>query len=110
MEHPKNQFKAALANGERQIGLWSTLCSNIVAEIIAHSGFDWIVLDTEHSANELPNLVSQMQAMATGSATPVVRPAWNDAVLIKRILDAGAQTLLIPFVQNRGSILHKRDK
>nr|WP_210261305.1 HpcH/HpaI aldolase/citrate lyase family protein [Enterovirga sp. DB1703] len=97
---PQNRFKAALARGELQIGLWSSLCSNIVAEIIRDSGFDWILLDTEHSPNELPGLISQMQALTGGTATPIVRPAWNDAVLIKRILDAGAQALLIPFVQN----------
>jgi 4-hydroxy-2-oxoheptanedioate aldolase len=100
LELKQNRFKAALARGELQIGLWSSLCSNIVAEIIGDSGFDWILLDTEHSPNELPGLISQMQALATGTATPIVRPAWNDAVLIKRHLDAGAQALLIPFVQN----------
>ena len=100
MELKQNRFKAALARGELQIGLWSSLCSNIVAEIIGDSGFDWILLDTEHSPNELPGLISQMQALATGTATPIVRPAWNDPVLIKRHLDAGAQALLIPFVQN----------
>lgn len=100
MELKRNAFKAGIAAGERQIGLWSSLCSNIVAELIGDSGFDWILLDTEHSPNELPGLVSQMQALATGTATPIVRPAWNDTVLIKRILDAGAPALLIPFVQN----------
>ena len=100
MDLAKNKFKAALAAGQLQIGLWSTLCSNIVAEVIGDSGFDWILLDTEHSPNELPGLVTQMQAMATGTASAIVRPAWNDPVLIKRILDIGAQTLLIPFVQN----------
>ena len=100
MNLPKNKFKAALAAGEKQIGLWSTLGSNTVAEVIGDSGFDWILLDTEHTPNEPPNLVAQMQAMATGTASAVVRPAWNDAVLIKRLLDIGAQTLLIPFVQN----------
>lgn len=99
MELRQNRFKAALARGELQIGLWSSLCSNIVAEIIGDSGFDWILLDTEHSPNELPGLISQMQALATGTATPIVRPAWNDPVLIKRHLDAGAQALLLPFVQ-----------
>lgn len=100
MEPRRNAFKAALARGERQIGLWSSLCSNIVAEILGDSGFDWILLDTEHSPNELPGLISQMQALNGGTASPIVRPAWNDAVLIKRILDAGAQSLLVPFVQN----------
>ena len=100
MELAHNAFKAALKAGKLQIGLWSSLCSNIVAEIIADSGFDWLLLDTEHSPNELPGLLSQLQATARGSATPIVRPAWNDPVLIKRILDIGAQALLVPFVQN----------
>lgn len=100
MKLPKNNFKAGLANGDLQIGLWSTLCSNIVAEIIGHSGFDWVLLDTEHTPNETPGLVSQMQALKGGSASTLVRPAWNDTVLIKRLLDIGVQTLLIPFVQN----------
>lgn len=95
-----NAFKQALARSQLQIGLWSSLCSHIGAEIIADCGFDWILLDTEHSPNEVPILVTQLQAMMRGTATPVVRPAWNDTVLIKRILDSGATALLIPFVQN----------
>jgi 4-hydroxy-2-oxoheptanedioate aldolase len=99
MELPVNAFKKALKQGKKQIGLWSSLGSNMVAEGIAHSGFDWILLDTEHSPNELPGLVSQLQAMKGGTATPIVRPAWNDAVLVKRLLDIGVQSLLFPFVQ-----------
>lgn len=99
MDIQRNEFKRALAQGGLQVGLWSTLCSNIGAEIIAHSGFDWILLDTEHSPNELPGLVQQLQAMGRGTATPVVRAAWNDPVLIKRILDIGAQSVLLPYVQ-----------
>jgi 4-hydroxy-2-oxoheptanedioate aldolase len=97
---PRNAFKHALAAGKLQIGLWSSLASNVAAEIISDSGFDWILLDTEHSPNEIPGLVSQLQALARGTATPIVRPAWNDAVLAKRILDIGAQSLLFPYVQN----------
>ena len=100
MELIRNPFKAALADGRLQIGLWSSLCSNIAADAIADSGFDWILLDTEHSPNELPNLLSQLQAIKGGTASAIVRPAWNDAVLFKRILDIGAQTLLVPYVQN----------
>ena len=99
MDINRNAFKRALHKRELQIGLWSSLCSNLAAEIIAHSGFDWIVLDTEHSPNEVPDLVSQLQAMGKGTASPVVRAAWNDTVLIKRILDIGAQSILLPYVQ-----------
>ncbi|HEY4084385.1 MAG TPA: HpcH/HpaI aldolase/citrate lyase family protein [Bryobacteraceae bacterium] len=97
---PPNTFKAAIASGTEQIGLWSSLCSNIATEIIAGSGFDWIVLDTEHAPNEVPGLLSQLQAMHGSPTEPVVRVAWNDTVIIKRVLDIGARTLLIPFVQN----------
>ena len=100
MDIRPNTFKRALHERALQIGLWSTLCSNLAAEVVAHAGFDWILLDTEHSPNELPGLVTQLQAMSLGTAAPVVRAAWNDAVLIKRILDIGAQTVLLPYVQN----------
>lgn len=95
-----NPFKTALASRHRQIGLWSGLGSHLAAEILAHAGFDWIVLDTEHAPNEVPTLLSQLQAMTGGTAEPVVRCAWNDAVLIKRILDLGVRSLLVPWVQN----------
>jgi 4-hydroxy-2-oxoheptanedioate aldolase len=95
-----NRFKAALRAGQPQIGLWSALCSNIVAEILAGSGFDWILVDTEHAPNEIPGVLSQLQAMAGGTAEPIVRCAWNDTVMIKRLLDIGARSLLVPFVQN----------
>jgi 4-hydroxy-2-oxoheptanedioate aldolase len=100
MEFPRNAFKHALAAGRLQIGLWSSLASNIAAEIVSDSGFDWILLDTEHSPNEIPGLLSQLQAVGRGTATPIVRPAWNDAVLVKRVLDIGAQAVLLPYVQN----------
>ena len=99
-EFKTNAFKHALAEGKLQIGLWSSLCSNVAAEIISDSGFDWILLDTEHSPNEIPGLVSQLQAMELGTASAIIRPAWNDMVLAKRCLDIGAQTLLFPYVQN----------
>jgi len=99
-EMQTNAFKHAIAQGKLQIGLWSSLCSNIAAEIISDSGFDWILLDTEHSPNEIPDLVTQLQAVQRGTASPIIRPAWNDAVLAKRALDIGAQTLLFPYVQS----------
>jgi 4-hydroxy-2-oxoheptanedioate aldolase len=97
---PPNAFKAALAAGLPQIGIWSSLCSNIAAEILAGSGFDWILIDTEHAPNEVPGVLSQLQAMAAGTSEPVVRCAWNDTVMMKRILDIGARSILVPFVQN----------
>src|SRR5206468_5829875 len=96
---PSNPFKQALREGRARIGLWASLCSNLAAEVIAGAGFDWILIDTEHAPNELPMVLSQLQAMVGGTAAAVVRPAWNDLVLIKRLLDVGAQNLLVPYVQ-----------
>jgi 4-hydroxy-2-oxoheptanedioate aldolase len=100
MELQRNAFKHAIAAGQLQIGLWSSLCSPIAAEIVADAGFDWILLDSEHSPNEIPDLFAQLQASVRGTATPIVRPPWNDPVVAKRCLDIGAQTLLFPYVQN----------
>ena len=100
MEHPKNLFKAALGGGARQIGMWSGLASPVAAEIHAGSGFDWILIDMEHAPNDLGEVVAQAQAMASGPAPVLCRPPWNDKVTIKRILDAGIQSLVIPFVQS----------
>jgi len=96
---PSNDFKAALREGRTQIGLWTGLCSPIATEIVAVAGFDWVVVDTEHAPNELPDVLAQLHAMGRGSAEPVVRCAWNDAVIIKRFLDIGVRSLLVPFVQ-----------
>ncbi len=102
MELPVNQFKQAIKAGRPQIGIWSSLCSNISAGVLADAGFDWVLLDTEHSPNELPLVQAQLDGIAFGKGTtePIVRPAWNDIVLMKRYLDVGARTLLIPYVQN----------
>src|SRR5262245_54597139 len=100
MELARNKFKKAIAEGRLQVGLWSSLCSNIGAEVVADSGFDWILLDGEHSPNEVPTVMAQLQALVGGTATPIVRPAWNDAVMVKRMLDIGAQSILVPYVQN----------
>jgi 4-hydroxy-2-oxoheptanedioate aldolase len=100
MELPPNALTRAFREGRPQIGLWSQLTSPVAAEILSRSGVDFLVIDTEHAPNELPHVLAQLQAMAGGTATPVVRAAWNDAVLVKRLLDVGAQSLIVPFVQN----------
>ena len=100
MDLPRNNFKHAIATGELQIGLWCSLCSNITVDILSDSGFDWLLLDSEHSPNELPAILSQLQAARGGTATPIVRPPWNDPVMIKRLLDVGAPALLLPYVHN----------
>lgn len=96
----ENRFKRALAQKESQIGLWLGMCSGCAAEMVAGAGFDWLLIDGEHAPNTLDSILAQLQALAPHPVHPVVRSAWNDAVEIKRLLDIGATTLLIPMVQN----------
>lgn len=99
MDLPKNLFKAKLKAGQAQTGLWVSLAGAYAAEIVAGSGFDWLLLDTEHSPGGVDSVLAQLQAVAPFPVSAVVRPDTNDTVLIKRYLDIGAQTLLIPYVQ-----------
>jgi 4-hydroxy-2-oxoheptanedioate aldolase len=100
MDLPVNAFKRALAAKRAQIGLWCSLSSNYVIEAVAPAGFDWLLLDMEHSPNDLTQVLSQLQAVAPYPTNAVVRLPWNDFVATKRMLDIGAQTLLFPYVQN----------
>ena len=112
MDVPKNQFKNALKAGKPQIGLWSSLSSSYTVEVIAGAGFDWILLDSEHSPADLENLLTQLQAAAPYPTHSVVRVPWNDMVNMKRTLDIGAQTLLVPYVSTadeaRAAVAHTR--
>lgn len=96
----KNDFKRRLKQDRTLIGLWSSLASPMTADIIADAGFDWIVLDCEHAINDPASLLPQLVALDAGSAHPVVRVAWNDPVELKRVLDIGAQTVLVPMVNS----------
>jgi 4-hydroxy-2-oxoheptanedioate aldolase len=100
MEIPRNEFKHAIRAGRQQIGLWVSLANAYSAELVAGSGFDWLLLDGEHSPNDPTTLISQLQAVASYPVSPIVRPAWNDKVLIKRYLDIGTQGFLVPYVSN----------
>ncbi|MDH1176686.1 aldolase/citrate lyase family protein [Achromobacter mucicolens] len=100
MELPINTFKRALREQRHQTGLWVTLAHPNSTELVAASGFDWLLLDTEHTPALLPTVMGQLQAAAAYGSHPVVRPSWNDKVQIKQYLDIGAQTLLLPYVQN----------
>jgi 2-dehydro-3-deoxyglucarate aldolase len=95
----ENPFKAGLAARRRLLGFWSCLTSNLLAEIVADAGFDWILFDTEHAPNDLQALIAQLQALRGSPVQAVVRPAANDTVRIKHLLDIGFRNLMIPYVQ-----------
>lgn len=97
-----NPFRQMLrtAGGKPPIGTWISSASPIVAEAVGHAGFDWGVVDMEHAPLDLMGVVHMLQALGNTKMLAVVRLPWNDAVVVKRLLDAGATTLLFPFVQN----------
>lgn len=101
MAAPRNEFKQALAQGRLQLGLWQALASPYAAEICAGSGFDWLLIDGEHAPNDLPLISAQIQAMRGSASHPVVRPPVGEAWMIKQLLDAGAQSLLIPLIETQ---------
>lgn len=99
MEMPVNRFKRALAGPSPALGTWLMSASSHAAEALGCLGFDFLVVDTEHVPLDARDVVSLLQAIAGTPAQAVVRLAWNDPVLVKRAMDAGAQTLMFPFVQ-----------
>ncbi len=98
---PVNRLKQALATpGPRLLGCWLGLTSPYAAEIAGHSGFDWLLLDGEHAPNDLPSLTAQLQVLDPLPPSAIVRPPVGADWLIKQILDAGAQSLMIPMVHS----------
>lgn len=102
MRNPKNRFKDALKAGKPQVGLWNSIAGYSVAELLGGAGYDWVLVDAEHSAIETIDILPALQALAgTPESSALVRLAGNDPILFKRVLDMGAQTIMVPFIQSR---------
>ncbi|MGR3621979.1 HpcH/HpaI aldolase family protein [Pseudophaeobacter sp.] len=99
MPAPKNTFKTALANGERQIGCWMSFAEGSVAEIMGTAGFDWLVIDGEHGPNDIRSIRDQLMALQASPSHPVVRLPIGETWMVKQALDAGAQNILIPMIE-----------
>ena len=95
-----NQFRKDLRAGKRLIGCWASLASPITTEILGLAQFDWVLLDGEHSPNDVATFVPQLMALKNSPSAPVVRPACNDPVIIKQLLDIGFHNLLLPSVDS----------
>lgn len=112
MDLPVNHFKRAIASGKTPIGCWLTSGAPSTAEALGCAGFDFLVVDTEHTPVDTPQMIDILRTIAGTPAAAIVRPPWNDMVMVKRVLDAGAQSLLLPFVQNadeaRRAVAHTR--
>jgi len=100
MELPVNHFKHAIAAGQQQIGLWVSLASSYSTEVVAGSGFDWLLLDMEHTANDPQIVGQQLLALRGTPVAPVVRVPVHDMAWIKRVLDAGASNVMVPNIRN----------
>jgi hypothetical protein len=96
---PINSFKQALKDKRPQIGLWMGLASDYSAEICALAGFDWLVIDGEHSPNNLSSILAQLKTLAAYPGSHAVcRVPVGETALIKQYLDLGAQNILVPMV------------
>lgn len=95
-----NSFRRDLLAGKRLIGCWTSLANPISTEVLGVAGFDWLLLDGEHSPNDVISFVPQLMALKDSVSAPVVRPSSNDVVEIKRLLDAGFYNFLVPFVDS----------
>ncbi|QDI77850.1 MULTISPECIES: aldolase/citrate lyase family protein [Leisingera] len=100
MPAPKNTFKQALSQGKRQIGCWMSFADGQIAEIMGTCGFDWLVIDGEHAPNDIRSIRDQLMALAASPSHPVVRVPVGETWMIKQVLDAGAQTVLVPIVES----------
>ncbi len=99
MPAPINIFKEKLLAKEQQIGCWASMASPYAAEMLGTAGFDWILIDGEHAPNDIPIIATQLQALEASSSAAVVRLPIGEPAIIKRALDIGANTLLIPMVE-----------
>jgi 4-hydroxy-2-oxoheptanedioate aldolase len=100
MPAPRNDFKAALAVGERQIGCWLGLANPYTAELMGTAGFDWLLIDGEHAPNDLRSIMAQLQVLEASPSHSVVRLPVGETWMIKQVLDIGAQNLLVPMVES----------
>jgi 4-hydroxy-2-oxoheptanedioate aldolase len=99
MSVPINPFKKAMREGRLQIGLWQSLAHPLSVEISAGAGFDWLLLDGEHGPNDVPSMLTQLQAAAAYPVHPIGRVPIGDTTIIKQYLDIGFTTLLVPLVE-----------
>lgn len=95
-----NPVTDKLRAGQPAVGSWLGLCSPIAAENMAQIGWDWLVVDAEHSPVGFETMVNCFRAIQLGGAVPMARVPWNDTVWIQRTLDAGALGLVVPMVNS----------
>ena len=96
----KNIFKERLIKGESLVGIFASLGSEMAAEVLGSSNIDYTLIDMEHAPNDLRNVVNQMQAVKAAGGECLVRITVLDHIYVKRLLDAGATTIMFPQINN----------
>jgi len=86
--------------GDTTLGAWLSVPSSVTAEATARAGFDYVCIDTQHGAVEYSDAVPMIQAILLGGSRPIVRVPWNEPGIIGKMLDAGAQGIIIPMVNS----------
>ncbi|RUW52612.1 2-dehydro-3-deoxyglucarate aldolase [Mesorhizobium sp. M1A.F.Ca.ET.072.01.1.1] len=99
MQERVNSLKAAVKAGRPHIGIWCSLASALTTEVVAGSGAGWLLIDGEHSPNDLRSIMAQLQVAAAFPCEAVVRLPSDDPNLMKQALDVGARSLMIPNVR-----------
>ncbi len=97
----KNDLKEALRQGKTTFGAGVTIGHPDVPEILAHAGYDFIFFDTEHSPMNEGDVQRGLQALKFSKAVPIARVAWNDMVMIKKMLDIGVYGIIVPWVNTK---------
>ncbi|WP_341487839.1 aldolase/citrate lyase family protein [Pararhizobium sp. A13] len=100
-----NRLKAHLAAGHVAFGCWVGGGSPTNAEILGHVGFDFLLVDHEHGVGETREIIDTLRAVETTPSPALVRIPWNDHVFLKRVLDAGVQSVMIPSVDTAEAAL-----
>ena len=94
-----NHLKARLAAGTKSLGVWTAGLSTVITETLAASGYDFLFLDQEHGPQGLAETIPHLQTLAATSCSPEIRVPWNDPVYLKRILDVGVESIMVPMVE-----------
>ena len=100
MPAKRNHFKRALKAGLPQMGGWLSMADPYMAEISGTAGFDWLLIDGEHSPNDLRSIMAQLQVLEASDSNAIVRVPVGDTALIKQMLDIGAQSILVPMIES----------
>ena len=97
----KNRVKQLWREGKPAVGGWLSIPSCLSAEVMAHTGLDWLCVDMQHGCIDYSDVVPMLTAISTTAVTPFVRVPWNEPSMIMKVLDAGAYGVIVPMVSNR---------